>query len=191
VAETVVKGLSELQAFLDQLPAKVERNIARGALRAGMNVVKVAAQANVHSVSGLLAKGLKVSSRARGGLVTSSLKAAGPHGYIAKFVEYGTAAHWISVKDMVRPSRMTRHGAKTFAVRTLNKMARRGSLVIGGNFVGASVAHPGASKKPFMRPALDQKANAAVVAVGNYIKNRLATKEGLDTSGITIEGDDQ
>ena len=41
-----------------------------------------------------------------------------------------------------------------------------------------------------MRPALDSQATRAVVAAGEYIKRRLATKHGLDTSGVMIEGDE-
>jgi len=47
--------------------------------------------------------------------------------------------------------------------------------------------HPGVMPKPFMRPALDAQSGAAVLAVGEYIKKRLATKNGLDTSEINIE----
>lgn len=159
---TYVKGLAELQKFIDQLPVKMERNVVRGALRAGMAVVKPVAQANIHSVSGELAKGLKIGSRARGGVVTATLRTTGPHAFVAKWVEYGTKPHTITA-------------------------ANRKGLSFGGAFF-QSVNHPGiVSPKPFLRPALDSQAGAAVVAVGNYIKNRLATKHGLDTADIIIE----
>jgi hypothetical protein len=41
-----------------------------------------------------------------------------------------------------------------------------------------------------MRPALDAQASAAVVAAAEYMKDRLATKHGLDTSDVVIEGDE-
>ncbi|HSW83538.1 MAG TPA: HK97-gp10 family putative phage morphogenesis protein [Usitatibacter sp.] len=160
-----VKGLSQLQALLDTVAPKIERNIMRGALRAGANVIKPVAAANIHSVSGELAKGLRVTTRARGGTVTASLKAGGPHSFVAKWVEHGTRPHTITARD-------------------------GGALRFGGGFV-KSVQHPGiVSPKPFLRPALDSQASAAVIAVGEYIKNRLATKEGLDTADIVIEGDE-
>ena len=160
-----VNGLAELQAFMDQLAPKIERNIAQGALRAGMNVVKPVAQANIHSVSGLLAKGLKVSARARGGVVTATLRTTGPHAFVARWVEYGTKPHTITASD-------------------------RKGLSFGGAFF-QSVNHPGiVNPKPFLRPALDTQARAAVVAVGEYIKNRLATRHGLDTADIEIGGDE-
>ena len=164
MSEVHVTGLADLQKFLDALPAKVEKNVLRGALRKGMNQVKPAAVAGVHSISGLLAAGLKVGTRAKGGTVYATLKATGKHAYIARWVEYGTAAHTITAKD-------------------------RKSLSLGGVFF-QSVQHPGARPKPFLRPALDQQANAAVVAAAEYMRERLATKHGLDTSGVVIEGDE-
>lgn len=186
-----VKGLDELQKFLDLLPVKLERNIMRGALRAGMNVVKPAAQGKVRSVSGLLAAGLRVGTRARGGTVKSYMSARGPHGYIARFVEYGTRPHFISVADAEKPinRRLTaRRGEIVRAsMRTVNRYVR--SLKISGRFVGPTVFHPGAKARSFMRPALDENATAAVVATGEYIKKRL-TKEGLNAAHVKVEGDE-
>lgn len=188
--EIHVTGLADLNKFLQELPVKMEKNVMRGAMRAGAKVILDAAKANVHSVSGELAKGLKVSVRIRGGVVIASIKTTGEHSYVAHWVEFGTAAHWISVQKSERPSRMTWRGVRAFSIGTLNRMAKRGSLKIGTNFIGASVAHPGARPKPFMRPALDARAQDAVIAVGEYIKKRLATKYGLDTSDVLIAGDD-
>ena len=159
-----IKGLAELLKFMDQLTPKIEANVARGALRAGMNVVKPVAQRNVHSVSGELAKGLKIGTRRRGSLVTSNLKATGPHRSVAQLVEFGTAAH--------------------------NVAARFGGWLSFMNIFRKVIHHPGARAKPFLRPALDSQAQAAVIAVAQYIKTRLATREGLDTSAVLIEGDE-
>jgi len=51
------------------------------------------------------------------------------------------------------------------------------------------VQHPGSRPKPFMRPALDGRAQDAVVAAAQYMKRRLATKNGLDTSSVEIEAE--
>lgn len=162
--DTNVTGLKELQAFLDELPAKMEQNIMRSALRAGANVVKVEAQqqlaSNGNVKTGVLSKGLKVSTRAKRGVVTASVKAKGKHGYIAHWIEHGTAAHTISGK---------KGKALGFA---------------GGVF--KSVRHPGIKAKPFLRPALDGKSGAALVAVGEAIKKRL-TKQGINASGVEID----
>lgn len=157
-----VKGLSELQAFLDQLPAKMEANIMRAAMRQGANVVLAEAKTNVPTKTGLLRDGLKVSTSSRRGVVTAKVKARGKHAYLARFVEYGTAAHFIKPKN-----------AK--------------SLFIAGLFSNG-VDHPGAAPKPFLRPALDSQSQAALVVVGEAIKKRL-TKQGLDASGVELEAE--
>lgn len=155
-----VKGLSELQAFMDQLPAKIESNIMRSALRAGANVVLKEARANVPEKTGLLKSGLKVSTSRKYGQVRAVVRAGGKHAYIGKFVEYGTAAHFIKPKK-----------AK--------------SLFIAG-LLRDGVQHPGAAPKPFMRPALDSQAQAALMAVGEAIKKRL-TKQGINAMGVDLE----
>lgn len=197
-----VKGLADLQRFMDQLTPKMERNVVTGGLRAGMKVIRDEAKRNIDSDSGLLAASLDhgkaISVNTRSGVVTAKLRAGtgfgqsgAPPANLPVWVEYGTRAHWIRVKEEARPNRLTRRGFRTFSLRTLNRMAARGSLVVGGNFIGESVAHPGATKHPFMRPALDSQARAAVVAMGEYIRDRLATKHGLDTADIEIGGDDE
>lgn len=159
-----VKGLKELAAMLQSLPSKLEANVLRSALRSGANVVKDEAVRMAPAKSGLLRAGLKVSTSNRRGTVTAKVKATGKHAFIAPWIEYGVAAHKISGK-------------------------KGGWLSFGGLFA-KSVQHPGFAPKPFMRPALDSKAQAAVIAVGNAIKKRLSTKEGLNTSDINIEAEE-
>lgn len=161
--EVHVKGLSELALFMDQLAPKLAKNVMRGALRAGMKPVQDEAKANVAVATGVLQKGLKVSTRVKGGVITASLKAKGKHGFLAQFVEFGTAAHRIDAK-------------------------KGGALSFGGSVV-QSVEHPGQQARPFMRTALDARAQDAVIAAAEYMKERLSTKEGLDTAGVLIEGD--
>lgn len=151
-----VKGLAELQKFLSQLPAKMETKIMRGAVRAGAVVLRDEAKAQVPVDSGQLRDGLKVSTRSRRGVVSASVKATGPHSYVARWMEYGVAAHPIAA-------------------------ANGGSLFFGG-FFHKSAEHPGITPRPFMRPALDNAGGQAVVAAGQYIKTRL-TKQGLEGAG--------
>lgn len=155
-----VKGLAELQAFLDQLPAKMEANIMRAALREGAKVVQAEVQASAPVRSGLLKAGIKISTSSRRGKVTASIKAKGKHGFLAPWIEFGTAAHFIKPK-------------------------RAKSLFFAG-LMRDGVDHPGTAPHPFMRPALDGKAGEALVAVGEAIKKRL-TKQGLDASGVDLE----
>lgn len=156
----IVKGLSELYAFLGQVPVEIEKKIMRSAMRQGANVVKADAMANVPVKSGLLKAGLKVSTKSRRGVVTANVKATGKHAYLARWIEYGTAAHFIKPKN-----------------------AR--SLFWAG-LMRDGVDHPGSAPKPFLRPALESQAQAALLAVGEAIKKRL-TKQGLDASGVDLE----
>ena len=157
-----VKGLSALGKALAELPVKLEKNVLRGALRAGMKPIRAQARQNVTKQSGALAKGLKVSTDSRSKMVYARLKTSGPHDYIARFIEFGTARHWISSKK--------------------GKMLRiAGTNVNGGSFVVFKdrVDHPGARPLPFMRPALDTQASAAVTATADYIRGRL-TEQGIN-----------
>lgn len=176
-SEIRMEGLADLHRLLQDLPAKIEANVMRGALRAGANVIADEAKRNVSVKNGDLRDSIRVSARLKDGSVIARITAgqskrlAGV--FYAHFVEYGTVAHWISVDEKARPERLTRRGKRKYSLRTLNRMAKRGSLVIGGNFVGESLEHPGARAKPFMRPAFDAKSQAAVEAVAEYIRNRL------------------
>lgn len=161
-SEIHVKGLSALAKALAELTPKIEKNIMRGALRAGMKPIRTQARANVTKQSGALAKGLRVSTDSRRKMVYAKLKTSGPHDYIAPFIELGTARHWISSKS--------------------GKMLRiAGTNVNGGSFVvfKERVDHPGARPLPFMRPALDAQATAAVTATADYIRGRL-TEQGIN-----------
>lgn len=156
-----VKGLSQLQAFMQQLPAKYEKNVLRGALRAGAKPVLGEVKANIWVQTGQLRDGLKISTSAKGGTVIAKVKVTGKHAFIAPWLEYGVAAHTITAD-------------------------KGGWLFFGGDFA-KSVNHPGVQARPVFRPALDSQATAAVVAAAEYSKHRLATKHGLDTSDVQIE----
>jgi len=183
---TKFKGGKELQDFLNTLPAKIERNIMRSALGQGANVIAKDAKARVPVDRGGLKKSIRVSTRSRRGQVTATVKT---DVFTANFVEFGTAPHFIKVSEEAKPKKMTRRGRRKVSTGTINKMVKSGSLVIGGDFVGQSVSHPGAKPSPFMRPAIDSKASEALVAVGNQIRKRL-TKEGLNVPDALEVGDE-
>lgn len=169
MSEIHIKGLAAMQKMLDTIPAKIEASIMRGALRAGARVIEAEAKSNVPVKNGILRESIRVTGRIRGRTVTASIKAGGKtksgDAWYARFVEFGTAAHFIQGKN-------------------------GGWLSFGGLFI-KSVQHPGAKPSPFMRPALDAKSQEAVLTVGNYIKKRLMTKEGLNTEHIEITGENQ
>jgi HK97 gp10 family phage protein len=149
MANVEIKGLAELHQTLQQLPATIERNVLRGALRAGGKVIEAEARSLVPVASGDVRDSIRVSMRVRSkaGWVNAQVKAGNKKAWYARLVEFGTARHWIRPKN-------------------------RKSLFIAGLFKEA-VDHPGAKPKPFMRPAFDNKARAAIDAMADYIRARL------------------
>lgn len=194
MSEVRVKGLADLNRFLQQLPAKVEANVLRGALKAGAQVISDAAKANVPVDTGRLRDSIRVSVRLRRGRVIASIKAGGPtkkrigskksggikvmydNAYYATWVEYGTAAHKIAAKYakalVLRPNKRATLGVA--------KRWMRGELIVEG------VDHPGSKPRPYMRPAMHNKAGAAVMAAAEYMRKRLASKHGL-TAAADVE----
>lgn len=160
MSDASIKGLADLQKALDTLPAKIEANILRSALRAGAKVILEEAKSRVPVKTGLLRDGLKVRTGLKKGKATATISTGGKHGFIAKFMEFGVATHEIKAKD-------------------------GGSLFFGSVFA-SKVVHPGLRPRPFMRPALDSKASEAVVAFGNQVKRRL-TKQGIETPDIEVD----
>jgi HK97 gp10 family phage protein len=151
--EEMIVGGRQLNDFLQQLPARVEKNIMRAALRAGANVFKAEAKQEVPVDEGDLLASIRVSVKSKRGTIYASVKAGGkraPHWHL---VEFGTRPHKIKPKNA--------H-----------------ALTVGGKVVG-EVDHPGARAKPFMRPALDSKSAEAIAAVVTKIRERL-TKEGIN-----------
>lgn len=148
MAEFRVTGLAELKKALNDLPERLERNVVRGGLRAGGNVIRDAAKARVPVRTGKLRDTIKVKTSARRGKLKATIVAGGQDVIYARMVELGTAAHFI-------------------------KPRHRKSLLIAG-LMREVVHHPGAQPKPFMRPALDESAEAAVNAFADYVRKRLA-----------------
>lgn len=149
-SEVTVSGLKELQEQLDKLPSNVERKLMRGALRAGMRVLLLRARQLIHSVTGELAKSLRIITRAKAGVVTAVLKAGNKKAFYAHMVEFGTAAHLIA--------------------------ASKGKAITIGGHIVADARHPGAKPEPFMRPALDSQAvsnSEALRAVADYLAPRI------------------
>lgn len=174
-----IKGLSDLDALLKQLPEKLERNVMRSALRAGAKHMAEKVKSNIPvakpnevnvdkygGYEGALRDSVRIGTRSKRGVVTAYVRAGGnskgksADTYYAQWVEYGTTRHNIDSKH--------------------------GYLKINGRRVKAPVSHPGAKPHPFMRPAVDSESENSVVVIGNTVKERLSTKHGLDTADIQV-----
>lgn len=144
--EFQVQGLKELHDILQQLPVRLEKNVMRGAIRAGSKPVAEEARRRApvlkdgdpRRVMGALSKSVRVMSPnvkqgvVRGGVVAGGKSSVGrgknkvqADAFYAHFVEFGT----------------------------VNMAAQ-----------------------PFMRPAVDAKTNAAIEATAQYIRERVETE---------------
>lgn len=147
MTDIAISGLKELDAALQDLPAKIEKNVLRGAMRAGAKVMLDAARQQVPVKTGALRDSLTLKSGYQRGRVTGTVRAGNSKAYYAHMVELGTARHFIKPKT-----------------------AR--SLFIAGLFRDV-VDHPGARARPFMRPAFDSSSAAAIEAMAEYLRERI------------------
>ena len=152
-----INGAKELAQALALLPANIEKNIMRGALRAGAKVIEADAKANVPVQDGDLKQSLRVTTNRKKGEVSATVKAGNKKAWYYHFVEFGTQPHMIKATN----------------AKYLRFMAKDGTSV-----KTKQVHHTGAMEKPFMRPALDKKNAEAIVKAGDYIRMRLE-KEGM------------
>ena len=161
-----VTGLADLQKFLDTLPVKMETNIMRGALRAGAKPVLEAARQN--APIGEPSESNKRKYKVYAGALRDSIRLSARIDRRKKQV----------VARVVVGGKSRKTGADVY----YSNMVEFGTR----NHIIGDGEHPGVAARPFMRPALDSQAGAAVVAAGEYIKKRLATKHGIDTADIEI-----
>ena len=160
-----IKGLKELGEALQTLPVKLERNVMRSAMRAGMKIIMDEARANVPARTGALRDSFKISTRVTRGTVTAKVSVGDRKAFYGRFVEFGTAAHVIRAKN-------------------------RGQLLFFAGGFYRSVNHPGATPRPFMRPAFDSKHPQALQAFANKVRDVLRTKHGIDIPSPMLEGDE-
>lgn len=145
---------------------RIEKNVLRGALRAGLKSVKAEAKANVPREDGGLRRTIRISAKnQRGPFVKAFLKAGNANVHWASFVEYGTGGRYEG--DGPKSSRAP-FEIKAKPGKKLKFKSRQGNFV-----VTDSVMHPGARAKPYLRPALDRNAQTATRDFANYIRKRL------------------
>lgn len=171
------RGRSEVKAYIAGIPRAMEERVLRGAARAAATVV--AEEAELRSISHEVSAAIKVATKREDGRVIAKVQVKGPGAYIAPWLEYGTDPHFISVDDSQRNG---------MSVRRINKAVKEGSLVIGGNFVGTTVWHPGARPHPFLRPALDTKEGEAFAAAQHYINTRISRGQILPAPSGEADG---
>ena len=162
-----LNGLPAAQSKMRRIPEQL-RGVLRGAGRAGGKVF--AGYIEENTPSDAVRKDLRIRTKDDDGHVTTTVDLKPGWGRsVGNWLEWGTAGHFISVDDSQRQGR---------SVGRINQLTSDNdgnhSLVIGGNFVGRTVWHPGADQHPTFRPARDLKAAEAIAAAQGYINVRVS-----------------
>lgn len=158
-----VRGREEVRRYLAQLPKEIETKLLRGAGRAGGKVL--ADDARERAAAKETRDDIVLKTSSRGGRIVVTVTVRAGWGYsLGVWQEWGTEPHFIRVAEDQRQGR---------SVGRINQLAKTGSLVIGGQFVGDIVYHPGARPSPFLRPALDLRGADAIAAAQAYINSRI------------------
>ena len=161
-------GRAESSRYIQSIPAALEKKVLRGAAKAAAAVI--ADEVRDRTNSDVVRAGIITRTKTEIGRITVRVTVKKGWAYsLALWAEYGTSPHFISVDPSQRDGK---------SVRRINEQEKDGSLLIGNQFVGATVRHPGAQAVPLFRPSLDIKRGEAITAAQGYINTRLA-REGL------------
>lgn len=168
-----ISGLAELDRVLKTLPARVEGNVMRGALRAGQSVIRDGAAAELAAAGaiddGALRASLRISLSRRSvkygwlrmNLIAGNRKPMSDPSAVwyAHFVEFGTASFYTGKgRSVGKPYRI--------------EPTKAGALHIGAG-LREGVTHPGIRPRKFMRRAFDKQQRAALEAVAAYLRKRV------------------
>lgn len=181
MSERYVTGLDETLAVLSQFPAQMERAAVRQGMTAAARVIRDEARLRAPKKTGLMAKAIRSGSprRMADGTYSVSVRLTGNnHAFLGLFHEYGTSPHFITAGDSDQSARRLTQAARREGSSDVGEQA----LVINGNFVRGAVMHPGTAPRPFMRPALDIKAEEAVDALGDKIKDYVNSYTGFQSA---------
>lgn len=179
-----VRGLADLDRYLAEFPAKMQKAAYRQALTAAAAPIRDEARLRAPKKTGKLARAIKTGSPRQNedGSFTISVRLTGPDAYVGHFLEYGVAAHFILAGDSgFSPRMLGKRGKSGIDIATRGGKGGRQVLAIYGQYVSGAVHHPGFAAKPFMRPALDAMAGEAVAAFGARIRAYIEGKTGFAT----------
>ncbi|WP_257540650.1 HK97-gp10 family putative phage morphogenesis protein [Sphingobium sp. CFD-1] len=170
-------GLKELDGFLAALPMNMQKAAYRQALTAAAKPVRDEARNLAPKESGKMAKAIKTGSPRQNpdGTFSISIRLEGEHSFLGLFHEYGVRPHYIAAGDSDLSARKLTQAVR----REGSSDVETGALKIGDNFISGQILHPGHAAHPFMRPALDAKADEAVQAFAAKIRSYLEGKTGF------------
>jgi HK97 gp10 family phage protein len=177
-----VTGGKEIAATLTALGKRIETQAVRSGLTAGAAVIRDEAKLRAPKKAGAMSKSIKTGSPRKNedGSYSVSVRLVGPHAFLGFFHEYGVRPHLIA---------STGKGQGRVAVRKAAEgsgTVDNGTMKIGDEFVSGIISHPGHAAQPFMRPALDAKAQEAIAAFRSKI---VAVVEGK--TGFNLDAQDE
>lgn len=172
-----VKGLKDVMAFLEVFPKRIQNGAVRSALTAAAKPVRDQARLNAPRRTGQMAKSIKSGSPRinQDGTVSIKVRLAGKNSFLGWFHEYGVRPHYITAGDSGKSPRMLTKAARNGGASD----PATGALKIGDQYITGAVLHPGFAPRPFLRPALDMKAQEAVQAFGDRLRSYLKDKTGF------------
>jgi len=180
-----MKGLKETMEFLEAFPKRIQNGAVRSALTAAARPVRDQARVNAPRETGKLAKSIKTGSPRinQDGTVSIKVRLTGEHSFLGWFHEYGVRPHFISAGDSGKSPRVLTKAARNGS----SSDVATGALKIGDTYVTGTVLHPGFAARPFLRPALDMKAQEAISAFGDRLRSYLKDKTGF-TAPARLDG---
>lgn len=172
-----VKGLADLEKYLTLLPVKLAKNGVRQGLTAGAEPIVQKARSLAPRKTGQLAKAIKKGSPKQNEDGTFSIRISVDEsrddGFLGYFFEYGIEPHLIA-------KHLPKRGRRGLAAAKSKGEPAGGVMKIGEDFVGGFIMHPGVRAQPFLLPALDMEAEAAVKAFAGKIAAFIEGKTGFE-----------
>lgn len=168
MAELVrVDGMAALEKALNELPEKIERNIVRAALRAGLKGMKEGAESMVPQRTGALKQSIKIRTKLVKGRPVAAVTVGDKKAWYAHLVEFGTGSFYEGT------------GKSVGGPYVIKAKTKKGLGLPGAAHPIMSVTHPGSKAQPFMRPAFDAGNRQALEDFAAKVRQRL-TKEGIN-----------
>jgi len=172
-----VNGVADLDKFLAALPGNMQKQAYRQALTAAADPPLQEARLLASGWSPKVAKAIRKGSPRQNQDGTFSIRVyvdeEKPDGFLGFFAEYGVKPHLIARTGKGQGKVAIRKAAQGTGKVTLRPMQ------IGDRFVSGIIHHPGHAAHPFMRPALDTQAEAAIAAFATRIRAFLEKKTGF------------
>jgi HK97 gp10 family phage protein len=179
-----MRGTADVLKTLQRLGQRIETGAIRAGLTASAAIIRDEAKMRAPKRTGKLARAIRSGSARKNQDGTFSIRVYVDErrsgGFVGYFVEYGVKPHLIARKA-------SKQGPATLKAKVSQGEKVGGVMKIGDRFVSGVISHPGHAARPFLRPALDIKANEAVKAFRDRIAAYVEGKTGFDMNAGLAE----